>query len=140
MAILQNWIGSFAFIRLDGHADKPSPQLEIAVRQGVSGVGLWLTGNRGRPFRLRSFVDVETLGLARRGFALYTTLKGSNPVGLIWNSYNMSNENFNVAVLDVRAIDIRSVANASGGLNAPSGAILVADWTLLAIELDQEEG
>lgn len=128
-------IGEFQFVSLTGEVGPPTEQIgPPIVRPGVDGVGLWKTGQRGRPFRLRSAVDYADLDTARNKLSQYRALIGADPILLKQDGYDFDGEgNFKVAVLDVRATQLRKVETTAGGLNPPSNAKLVCEWTLIAI-------
>jgi len=130
-----NYIGTLRFISLTGSVERPSEQIDRPiVRPGVDGVGLWKTGVRGRPFRLRSMVDQPNLASARFTFKAYRALIGGGLQDLIQQNYHfMGAEGFWVAVVDVRLLELKQIATAVGGINPPSGAKLVAEWDLIAV-------
>ena len=123
------------FISLHGSVERPSEQvLGPMVRPGVNGTGLWKTGVRGRPFRLRSMVDQYNLLFARTLFATYRGLIGEAPQILVQDGYNFNfAEYFRAAVLDVRLIEVKSILSGVGGFYAAPGAKLVCEWTLIAV-------
>ncbi len=133
--MLDNFIGQHQFIVLAGNPVAPVEEIEGPIRRkGVDGLGLSKTGKRGRPFTLRSKVDAQDIDEAKDMVKRYRELIGAAPVSLIHDDYNFNQEDWRVAVLDVRTAVIHAVATATGGLNEPSEAWLEVDWVLIAIE------
>ena len=129
-----NKIGPYAFITLRGQPDALKQRLEIVMRRGVNGVGLFRTGIRGEPFSLESAVDAASKAAARTYFRNYKQLIGADPVDLIWSDLELeTGGGFQVAVLDVVPLDIRTLASSSGGLNPPSLGWIEARWKLIPI-------
>lgn len=127
-------IGDHEFLSLSF----PSPVKERPLamdRPGVTGSAIWLTGERGKPFTVRSTCDAYHLNHAIELFLEYRTLIGQDPVDLIWNDYHVTDENTKVAVLDVRRVPDRifRMAGATQGLNPPSLGWIEADWELLLL-------
>lgn len=124
-----NSIGNFVFLKLEGNPVGATENVSVQIRPGLDGFELWKEGNRGRPFPLLSIVDQVGMSIAQTTMASYRTLVGGNAVPLYW-----ADEFFgNVNVLDVQQFDLFKVAAASGGFAIPSGAVLVAQWTLLVV-------
>ena len=130
-----NSIGNFLFVSLHGEVVAPRQQIgRPQVRPGVDGVGLAKTGVRGQPFRLRSMVDQPDRDTAHDVFTQYQDSIGSDPVALVQSDYDYDGqEDFKVAVLGVRRVQLQDVLTAVGGLNQPSQAKLVCEWTLIAV-------
>ena len=137
---MTNSIGSFAFLSLRGAVDPPVERIDpqIVVRPGITGVGLWKTGRRGRPFGLRSAVDQSDLEAAHAELGKYRALIGEDPVALVQDDHDYAGDGFKVAVLAVARISIQKVLTPCGGLNLPSLAKLVCQWQLIAIENVEE--
>ena len=130
----QNSIGTFQVLEIIGVPDTVAHQLEMVMRPGVLGLGFWDTGKRGRPFQVETRVDAADLAQARSFFENYTRLVGRAPVNIIWRGIDLSTYLIRFQVLEVRAIDIRSLAAASGGgLNPPSLGWCHCAWTLVAV-------
>jgi hypothetical protein len=130
VALPVNSIGVFTFLSLEGSVEALKQELELVRRPGVEGVGLWKTGVRGRPFRLRSKANPASKAAARSLFRLYCNLIGADPVRLVWSDIRLeATERFRVAVLDVRQVDCRTLASSSSGLLG----WLEADWDLIPI-------
>lgn len=130
-----NSIGEFGFLSLIGHPPGIQQELELLQRPGVNGVGLWKTGFRGRPFRLRSLVDAQSKEDAREYYTLYCELIGADPVQLIYSDHDSEDEGYRVAVLSVTPLDIRALANSAGGLNSPSLGWIECDWDLVSVAI-----
>ena len=130
-----NSIGSQQFISLRGAVQRPSEQvLGPMVRPGVDGIGLWKTGVRGRPFRLRSMVDSTDTMISRSEFVDYRALIGGDLQILIQDGYNFNiQESFKVEVLDVQLLELKEIVSSVGGLVEDSAAKLVCEWTLIAV-------
>jgi hypothetical protein len=128
-------IGDYEFVRLEGNPEPPRENVAVVARPGVAGVGVWLTGRRGRPFTLRSFVDTAAAADVPSLFFQYQDLIGSDPVPLVLSGVEYSGEGWFVAVLDVRQARATALLGAVGGLNPPSRGWLVAEWDLIAVEM-----
>ena len=129
-----NSIGDFEFLALTGHPLRADDdQVVVKSRPGVDGVVLWLKGQRGRPFRLRSAVDAPTFTYARWLYGRYLTLKDHDPVPLVWGGINMQQEGFKVAVVEVEPVEVGAMMASAGGNNPPSYGWAEFDWTLVAI-------
>jgi len=138
--VAQNYIGQFSFLTLEGDPLAIGEEVITKQRAGVNGTAIWLTGQRGRPFKLRSTVDAFTLGYARHLYGLYRLLIGQF-VDVIWNGSPITNETVRVAVLDVRPVHQRTFAmiGGVGGLCPPSRGWVECDWHLVVIEKQAEE-
>jgi hypothetical protein len=129
-----NQIGDFAFLTLRGQPETVRQQLELIVRPGVAGVGLWKRGMIPTPFHLRSAVDAPDKEAARSFYKLYCRLIGANPVSLVWSDLDLtSGEGYGFSVLKVIPVLITALANSSGGLNPPSLGWIECDWELVPI-------
>ena len=104
-------------------------------RPGVDGTALRRLGRKGKPFPVRAVVDVPNLTAGRVAINAYQLLVGADPVGITWEGQGSFAEAYAVAALDLRPVDLHSVAAAVGGINPPSLALLTVDWLLLAIAL-----
>lgn len=139
MAFLAQKIGSFEFLSLRGVVMPPRLQIDRPMmRPGVDGVGLWKTGSRGQPFELRSAVDVATVSAGRTLFQSYYQAIGDNPVDLVVDGYNFAAEFWRVAILDVRASQVKGIINSAGGTLTNPLAKLVASWTLIGVVFTPE--
>lgn len=135
-----NWIGQFSFLTLDGDPLAIGEQPIVNERPGKNGTAIWLTGLRGRRFRLRSSIDAFTQAHARFLYGRYRLLIGQF-VDVIWNGGAITSETVRVAVLDVRPVEGRTFAmiGGVGGLSAPSRGWIECDWDLIVIEKAEEE-
>jgi len=135
MPLVSNQIDAFAFISLDGNPQALKKQLTPLARAGVDGTTLLDEGSRGRAFTLRSKVDQANVTTGWRTLQEYKDLIGTDPVDLIWNDAELSEDTVQVAVLDVTLARLVALAGGTGGLNPPSLAWLECDWTLLPIDV-----
>ena len=135
MSIPTNSIGDFQFIALDGQPELIRQEIELVFRRGVNGAAFWRTGERGRPFRLRSRVDAQSKADAQALYATYKQLVGADPVTLVWSGLDYElRDGVQVVVVDVTQADCRSLAATGGtGLNPPSLGWLECDWELMAV-------
>lgn len=136
MAIPTHKIGDKQFLRLDGLPCGLSEQVEVIMRPGVDDVAIWVSGNRGKPFTVRSLVDAATVDDARGVFESYLTMKRQQHA-MQWADYDFLNEAFEVLVLDVQPARPQHIAARKtivGGLNVDDGDdgfFLYCDWTLI---------
>jgi hypothetical protein len=131
-----NYIGSYPFLDIEGEVPLVSgEQLRLIEREGVDGVFIMQTGERGKPFNVRTIVDAPNLATAMSYYNSYVTAIDSDPLTLTWHGLNLSAGNQLYQVLDVRPVPgmIRWVGAVAGGLNYPSFAICMCDWTLLPV-------
>jgi hypothetical protein len=135
-----NQIGPQYFLSLDGGVETLKQDNELMVRPGVPGVGLKLTGLRGKPFKLRSRVDAATVVSAHDLKEQYNTLVGGGPYDLAQYGAIYSSIGVGFLVLDVRVVKISALAYLRGGLNPPSLGWLQCDWELVAVALQQGPG
>ncbi len=140
--MMENSIGGFQFIQLAGAIRLPTQAIMVLTRAGVDGVTLVDDGNRGQPFVLRSMVDAADLAVAVDEYANYAASVGGRDdgdqadVAMILNDVDVGSY-AKLHVLDVNLVECRPLRGATGGLNPPSDAWLVADWTLLASAYDE---
>jgi hypothetical protein len=132
-------IGQFEFLSLAGQVEPPKEECLLLSRPGVEGVAVWRVGKRGIKFTLRSTVDAESHAHARQLFAAYAATIGGEPVELVWDGLEMTDEGFKVIVLDVRPVEIKAIIGGVGGLNYPSEGWCVCDWDLVAVVPVEEE-
>lgn len=136
MAILDA-IGTFAFISLQGLPMPPGGEVEIEQRRGVDGTAFWRTGNRGRPFSLRSFVDASSILEGWSFIQGYSALKAGPLQTLRFRGVDSLGFGWLVEVLDVRPVQVRKTILSVGGLIPGSNAVVEADWQLIAVALSQ---
>jgi hypothetical protein len=132
-------LGSFTFINLEG-IDTPRGAPEtvrqasaIIQRPGVNGTGFITTGKKGRPFRMRSLVDVTSVANAQTLIVSYEAAVNAASLVLIHASTNYAlTPVFNKYwVLDVQS-GWRAAGASVGGLNA--GLFIVeANWVLIPV-------
>ncbi len=124
----------YSFLSLRGQPDAVKQRLEILVRNGVAGVGLFQTGVRGAPFSLVSAVDAASFAVARALYSSYRTLIGANPIEITWSDLDIDSiDAVEFAVLNVTPLVIQRIGNSSGGLNSPSNGWIEARWDLIPI-------
>lgn len=134
---MQNAIGQYEFILFRGQVEPPRKGCLVIARPGVPGNSVWRDVEHGRPFKLRSVVDVFDVG---GGHWLYDTeylpLIGEDPQELIWEGYAMSAEGFKVIVLDVRIVDLHAIETPCGGFDdANNRARLECEWDLQPVPI-----
>ncbi len=137
MAIPVNLIKGSYFMSLVGQIEPPRAMLEVDQRGGVDGSEILRTGKRGVPFTLVSTVDCSSYADGQWIFKneyqqLWIEADAGN---LVQSDYDVSTDGYYVKVLGVRMLSLRQARVIVGGLNYTSGAILICEWTLLAIEI-----
>lgn len=136
-----NFIGPHNFLSLDGGVETLKQDNQLMVRPGVPGVGIQLTGKRGKPFRLRSRVDAPSVIDAQNFKQDYNSLIGDgNPYDLAQYGAVYSNLGIGFLVLDVRTVKLSALAYFQGGLNPPSLGWLECEWELVCVALQQGPG
>lgn len=135
-----NWIGSRAFLTLDGVPRGIGDSGVVLSRPGVDGSAVWLTGERGKPFTLRSSIDAFDLAYAMQLYAAYRQMVGEL-VDLIWNGLEMTNSTTQIIVVDVTPVDGRvfAMTGGVGGLSPPSKGWIECDWKLVAVTVPAPE-
>lgn len=134
-----NSLGSFDFITLTSSAPDGAPlvmQNEIATvqRPGVDGTAFIKTGLKGKPFQMRSFVDVDTFANAVTGANLYQSVARDEAYVLVWCGINYSTTfNTRYFVIDVSPPKVRRCNSAVGGLVSNPQAVIEAIWTLVPV-------
>lgn len=123
-------IGSFNFIDMSEFPPSTRESVEVETRAGVNGHSLWLTGKRGMPFSVRTIVDVATVTAGGLLMAQYEAVVGSQAT-VVYAGVPF-NKTFDV--LNVAPVENRKILLGIGGVSGTSGALLVADWSLVAIE------
>jgi hypothetical protein len=132
---MQDQIESFWVLSFQGTPVGPQEFLEVLARPGVDGLAFWKTGIRGKPFTLRSKVDLVDLEQAVIVFSLYQQLVGADPVGLTWGGIQFGGYGYAFKVLDVRCLRAAAIAGCVGGLSPPSRGWLEAEWDLVAVRI-----
>lgn len=134
MPIFLHQIGPQPFVSLEGEVVIPGEQMEIEIRPGVPGVGLWRMGERGEPFELHSKEDVFNWPLAKIREREYQDLRGQGPWSLVHYNFFYDQLSLLFVVLNVRSRS-RAIAYMHGGFNPASGCLVEATWTLVAIQV-----
>ena len=139
MAIPLSAIGSFPFLTITGApVDLLQEQTEVKARGGVDGVTIRRLGKRGRVFVVRSFVDVVDLENGLTALRQYKSLTNDNPQPMWVGGVSLTVGQIAVKVLSVKGVSNRKISTSVGGINSPSGAFLVAEWTLIAVNIIEE--
>ena len=130
MPYLQNSIGQFNFISLEGEYDPEAQSIVIDSRPGVDGMEFTLQGNKGQPFPMVSLVDSNTLATAKQLIRDYKTLIAAGTVG-VWKNGEV---HFQCKVLGVTPLRIAKITTAVGNKqSAAAGAIVECRWDLIAV-------
>ena len=122
-------IGAHNFVNIDRRPAGPQEGVVLESQAGVDGVTAWLTGNTGRRSTIMSFRDCVDLADALTTFAAYEAAAALGPLAVYYGQTLLP---FGVKVLDVQAVEIKSVVHGSGGVLGTSGAILRARWSLVS--------
>jgi hypothetical protein len=126
-------IGPEPFLDIRGVPDLLKARLQLVVRSGVDGTAIWDDGTRGQPFTVRAISDAETIGDAFDKFVRCTQLVDADPIDVRWAGAWLSMLGVLYQVLDVRPVEVCSLANASGGMNWPSLGWCELEFDLLAV-------
>jgi len=122
---------SFQFIDFSGVGQIAANQVSVHSTPGVNGYELWLTGVRGEPFEVMSFVDALDYDDAVWMVDRYRAIRGQQAY-LILNGipYNWAFDVLNVVPIDdgVRATEL-----GVGGVLGESYAEVSAVWTLMQV-------
>lgn len=136
-------IGEQEFIAIHGAWSPPAEAISVDQRPGVDGSEITAHGKKGRPFVLTTFVDQVTYPIALGTIHNYQLYIDNPPVPLVLHgrsSETVGVNGFLVQVLDVEMQDCFTLApGAMGGINPPSLAWLICNWTLIAIEKQSSE-
>lgn len=130
---MANSLGSFTFRTLDtGGARAAAPELfhqRVAViqRPGEAGSILRLLGIKGRPFQMRSFVDVANIATAVALHTSYQAAPGSGLLNLVWRDIDYDTVGVRFHVLEVRMSSLVPLRVSTSG----AAAGLECAWTLL---------
>lgn len=141
----RNQLGDFWFISLHsgdaaGPPDLPGTQVEIIQRPGYPGSAVIDLADKGKPFQMRSFVDVPTMDHGILLAKNYKAYQGKGPYGMWWCGVNYLAEFSVVFVpLEVNVTRIKATRVAVGGLYPPSLAVVECMWTLLPMAVEEEE-
>lgn len=131
---LENSIGDWLFVAMQGEVVPPREMLEMDQRNGVDGTEFTLIGKKGEPFQLFTQVDAENYDAAVTNFQFgYLPLIEAEPQTLIHNGVNHDGNGFKVKVLGVTCVKMKAITSAVGGLYPPSNAWLEAVWDLIAV-------
>ena len=122
------YIGPYYFLAMDGELIAPNALiLEEITRPGVAGAAWRIVGQRGRPFRVHTIVDVSTILAAYNLLYNYRGLIGTlntliDPLG---NTYA------DCMVLECNTQQPAAFQGGIGGTSgSSSGYLVAADWLL----------
>lgn len=123
---MANSIGSQNFVSLTGPLQPLGEMPEVFERPGIDGHAARRLGDRGARFQMVSFVDVAAFADILNKTSDYKALAGvvvvvTDGFGNTWN---------NVLVRDVTVTAVPRLVVATGGINPPSVAGLIATWDL----------
>lgn len=139
MAIPLSQIGPYRFITIKGApVDLIQEQTRVTSRDGVDGVTIHRLGRKGRVFTVRTEVDVVNEATGLVALSAYKALTSSNPQPMWVGGVSLTIGGMAVKVLSVRGRINRTISISVGGINPPSGAFLVAEWTLIVIGIPQD--
>ena len=138
MALPKYSIGEQNFFTLSGPPEKPVQHVEVIARPGVNGIGAYRMGKFGRPFTLRSGVDLENYQAALQRLDDYQEMIAKDPVTAVWADQNFdTGRQAKVIVLDVRlSYAPMKMLTCVGGINVNNGQPCVwlgCDWDLISL-------
>lgn len=134
MAYLENIIGGFDFITLDGRVDPPAQTVVIDSRPGVLGMEFTFLGKKAKPFTLISTRDVDDLTQADVFVAAYKALIGDNTVSITQNGVQILVGQYLIKVLDVTPLTVQKISTAVGNKRSnQAGVLLTCRWDLIAV-------
>lgn len=131
-----NSLGGFNFISLETELRGGTPpvlQLEAAPvqRAGVDDTGIITKGKKGKPFRMRSVVDVADISAGNALAASYQTALRTGAWVLVFQGINYSTTfATRYFVLSVEQTTVRRLSTSVGGLTPGGLAVVGAVWTL----------
>lgn len=129
---LGNSIGSFLVRNWFG---PPPPRMtesrEILSYPGNDYQAVRKLGVRSPMFQLQSVLDVFNAAQGREIYAQYCNLVGTGVFQLIWNNWNLDNENQRVIILDCKIVELQQKLQISGALNPGYLVDLRVDWSLM---------
>lgn len=135
MAATDNNIGDFDFLTMRGNVDAPAMQLTLDQRIGVDGVQVTQTGTRAEPSVLTTTRDVEDLAAGRALYREYQELIEEAPVAVIKDGESSIDGQWQAQVMGVRLVVMQAITASVGGIGEAVGAVLVCEWTLIAIAM-----
>ena len=135
-----NSLGSFDFISLLSSEPGGMPlviqeQVALVQRPGVAGTGFIKLGVKGRPFQMRSRVDVDTFANATALGVAYQSANKNSALVVTWAGINFftayDNKYF---IVDVEQIQVLRMSVTRGGLvGSGAAAVVTAVWTLCPV-------
>lgn len=133
-------IGQFEFINISRPLSSVNQQTVLEGRPGVNGWSIWKTGKRGKPFYVRTVVNLADTDTAQATLQAYEALIGENPVVVTWGGMVRSDVLAFVKSVDIADDDLHATLLGIGGV-APQGtitkAMLYAQWELVSIQTQQ---
>lgn len=134
-------ISRFAFLTLARPDDPAAPpdtigeKSELLQRHGVDGTGVLRVGRKGEAFEMISMVDAATFTAAIDTGEAYKVLENSGLYDLVWHGVNYRTAYGNIYLVKrVRVLQVKRLANSTGGLFPPSLGLVVASWQLLPMK------
>ena len=136
MALPLNSIGPFAFLGLAGSPQLPAVEAETRMRQGQDGKWISLTGTRAKTTTLQSQVDAFHIQDGHLAVNNYISYIGAAPVTLVYHGVNYFTAfGIKYIITDVSDWSVQPQVGMVGGLFFPSRAMVMATWTLEAVEV-----
>lgn len=129
-----NRIHNLTFLKMSRKPSRPGDEMEVEVRAGVNGVGIWVTGHRGAPFQIVTFEPVADINAACDLFTQYTILRGLPPVEVEFADHQEPNCLYKV--LDVQPLDEQVRAQLKGikaGVGTNFQGWIGCVWVLLPV-------
>lgn len=133
-------LGTFYFIRMDadGQPNGCPPILQkqtaIVTRPGVPGTGVIDMATRGKPFQMRTIVDLSTQLAAEQMRDSYRQQICQDKLNIVRAGIDYGSVfQTEYVVLDVQQAALTRHANAVGGINGGNW-LLLCNWVLLPVE------
>jgi hypothetical protein len=108
----------------------------VLDRQGVESVEIKKVGRKGRPFTLESLVDCEDYADGHYWLTVYQQLIDDDAVEIVQGGVSGDDNGYRVNVLDVTGKVIRLAGSVGYGFSTAGEALLIAQWTLIAVPLE----
>ena len=128
-------IGIFDFLDLVGTPLGIGDSCIPIQRPGIDGTAVFKTGERCKPFTLRSEIDCYHPLHASVLYYNYRQIIGAT-VDMAWHGIPWTGELSRVIVLDIEQPEILRLIGGVGGLSWPSFGYLKCNWKLVLAELD----
>jgi hypothetical protein len=124
-------LGSASFVNMSRPPVRLSQQAVNEIRPGMDGHAIFLTGQRGDEFEVRTFANVASSAVESTAHA-YRALRNT----LVTLVYNGVAEAKLYQVLDVQIVDASRTVVGIGGLATPSTGKVEASWRLICTNVD----